>query len=413
MDALPWQAVCIESKEFTLSTTPLVVDLDGTLLRSDLLLETGLCFFRHRPLQWHKPLGWLSRGKAILKEKLALASDIEVGSLPYDPQVIALIEAERRNGRPVVLATASHQSLAERVAGHLQLFDRVLATSAGHNLSAHRKRDLLVAQYGEGGFDYIGNSRDDLPVWAAARKAYVVNPERGVEGRARALGNVEQVIRSNPASLRDWRKALRLHQWTKNLLVFAGVIFGQKLLDRASFITSVEAFAVFCLLSSAVYLVNDVRDREADRLHPVKSQRPIASGALGVGTAIIAAAVLAGGALVAAATINAPFAFVASAYLLLMWWYSWSIKHVVILDVLALAGGFVLRAAGGAVAVEVTFSHWLLLLTLLLATQTGDPMLRGTDPWDPYDHVGPSIIAGVRPEDMSAVAKAASRAISR
>jgi 4-hydroxybenzoate polyprenyltransferase len=139
------------------------------------------------------------------------------------------------------------------------------------------------------------------------------------------------------------------------------------LLDRASLVTSLEAFGVFCLLSSAVYLVNDVRDRDADRVHPIKSKRPVASGALGVGTAITAAAVLAGTALVVAATINAPFATVAAAYLGLMWWYSWSIKHVVILDVLALAGGFVLRAAGGAVAVAVTFSHWLLLLTLLLA----------------------------------------------
>jgi 4-hydroxybenzoate polyprenyltransferase len=160
---------------------------------------------------------------------------------------------------------------------------------------------------------------------------------------------------------------MRPRQWTKNLLVFAGVIFGEKLLDRASFITSLEAFGVFCLLSSAVYLVNDVRDREADRVHPMKSKRPIASGALGTSTALLAAAVLAGGALVVAATINAPFAMVAAAYLLLMSWYSLSIKHVVILDVLALAGGFVLRAAGGAVAVHVEFSHWLLLLTLLLA----------------------------------------------
>jgi 4-hydroxybenzoate polyprenyltransferase len=162
-------------------------------------------------------------------------------------------------------------------------------------------------------------------------------------------------------------RAMRPRQWTKNLLVFAGVIFGEKLLDPRAFVASVEAFGVFCLLSSAVYLVNDVRDREADRVHPLKSKRPIASGALGARTALGAAAVLAGAALVVAATINVPFALVAAAYLALMSWYSFSIKHVVILDVLALAGGFVLRAAGGAAAVEVTFSHWLLMLTLLLA----------------------------------------------
>ena len=160
---------------------------------------------------------------------------------------------------------------------------------------------------------------------------------------------------------------MRPGQWTKNLLVFAGVIFGQKLLDPASRLTALAAFGVFCLLSSAVYLLNDVRDREADRVHPVKSRRPIASGALGSGTAVTAAAVLAGVALIAAAAISAPFALVAAAYLALMAVYSWSLKHVAILDVLSLSGGFLLRAAGGAVAVQVTFSHWLLLLTLLLA----------------------------------------------
>lgn len=160
---------------------------------------------------------------------------------------------------------------------------------------------------------------------------------------------------------------MRPRQWTKNLLVFAGVIFGQKLDDPACRLIALAAFGVFCVLSSSVYLLNDVRDREADRVHPAKSQRPIASGALAPGTALVASAVLAGAGLVVAAWINTSFGLVAAAYLVLMTWYSLSIKHVVILDVLALAGGFVLRAAGGAVAVQVIFSHWLLMLTLLLA----------------------------------------------
>jgi 4-hydroxybenzoate polyprenyltransferase len=160
---------------------------------------------------------------------------------------------------------------------------------------------------------------------------------------------------------------MRPHQWTKNLLVFAGVIFGQKLLDPASVGIAFAAFGVFCLLSSAVYLINDVRDRDADRVHPLKSRRPIASGAVSPGTALTVAAGLAAVALAGAVVISTPFALVAAGYLALMSAYSLSIKHVVILDVLALAGGFVLRAAGGAVAVGVDFSHWLLLLTLLLA----------------------------------------------
>jgi 4-hydroxybenzoate polyprenyltransferase len=160
-------------------------------------------------------------------------------------------------------------------------------------------------------------------------------------------------------------RAMRPRQWTKNVLVFAGVIFGQRLNETKSVETAFLAFAVFCLMSSAVYLLNDVRDRDADRLHPAKAKRPIASGALGVGPALTAAALFAVISLVVGFWINRTFGLVATGYLALMAAYSLSIKHVVILDVLALACGFVLRAAGGAAAVQVAFSHWLLLLTLL------------------------------------------------
>jgi 4-hydroxybenzoate polyprenyltransferase len=162
-------------------------------------------------------------------------------------------------------------------------------------------------------------------------------------------------------------RSLRPGQWTKNFIVFAGLIFSQKLLDREAEAGAVVAFIVFCLLSGVVYLVNDVRDREADRRHPIKSARPIASGQLPVRVAISTAVVLAAVALAAAAAVNRGFALVALSYLVLLVIYSASLKHLVILDVLTIAMGFVLRAAGGAVAISVPFSDWLLLLTLLLA----------------------------------------------
>lgn len=164
---------------------------------------------------------------------------------------------------------------------------------------------------------------------------------------------------------------MRPHQWTKNLLVFAGVGFGEKLTDPKSAALAAGAFAVFCLLSSSVYLINDVHDREADRQHPDKKNRPIASGALSVRTAVVAALAFSGIALAGAFWISRDFGLIAAAYLALMGVYSFWMKHIVILDVLVLAGGFVLRAAGGAVAVDVSFSHWLLLLTLLLALFLG------------------------------------------
>ena len=162
-------------------------------------------------------------------------------------------------------------------------------------------------------------------------------------------------------------RSLRPSQWTKNLIIFAGLIFGQRLLDTSAVLTSVAAFGVFCALSGVVYLVNDVADRHADRLHPRKRHRPIASGAVPVPLALATALILGAGALVGAFLLRFEFGLVATTYVLLLGLYSGPLKHVVIIDVLTIAIGFVLRAAAGAIVIEVEIGHWLLIVTLLLA----------------------------------------------
>jgi 4-hydroxybenzoate polyprenyltransferase len=165
--------------------------------------------------------------------------------------------------------------------------------------------------------------------------------------------------------------ALRPHQWTKNVLVFAGLVFAQRLREWRDVELSLAAFVVFCGLSSVVYLVNDLQDRDADRQHPLKARRPIASGALAPSAAWTAAVVLGAASMIGAIAINRPFAIVCGAYVLLLIAYSIWFKHIVILDVLVLASGFVLRAAAGAEAIAVPFSNWLLLVTLLGALFIG------------------------------------------
>lgn len=350
-----------------MTTVPLVIDLDGTLLRSDLLLETGLSFLRHRPLHLHKPLGWLGKGKAMLKEKLALATHVEIDNLPYDPQVIALIEAERRNGRTVVLATASHQSLAERIAEHLQLFDQVWATTAERNLTAHRKRDLLVEHYGEGGFDYVGNSHDDVVVWAAARKAYVVNPERGVESRARAKGNVADVIRSDQSTLKDWVKALRLHQWMKNLLIFVPLLAAHQLANPLLLWQGVLAFLFFGLCASSVYLLNDLLDLADDRHHHTKRNRPFAAGRLSIRSGVIAFPVLLLVSFAGAAWfLPWQFAGVLAGYYILTLAYSLALKRYMAIDVIALALLYTVRIIAGAAAFGLPLTFWILAFSMFM-----------------------------------------------
>lgn len=346
---------------------PFVVDLDGTLLRSDMLLETGMAFVRHKPLSLFKPLGWLAKSKIALKEGLAHATDIDVSLLPYDPEIIALIKGERSKGRSIILATASHYTLAKRIADHLQLFDEVLATNAERNLSAHRKRDLLVEHYGEKGFDYAGNSHDDIPVWAAARHAYVVNPTPGVERRAQTQGNVEQVIRSNPSGIKDWFKALRLHQWMKNTLIFVPLLAAHQLTNPLLLWQAVLAFLFFGLCASSVYLLNDLLDLADDRHHHSKRNRPFAAGRLSIKSGLMAFPVLLVMAFDGAALLLPwQFAGVLVAYYILTLAYSMSLKRHMAIDVMALAMLYTVRIIAGAAACGLELTFWILAFSMFI-----------------------------------------------
>lgn len=346
---------------------PLVVDLDGTLLRSDLLMETAMAMARSQPLKIFKMLGWLLKGKAALKEGLALATQIDVSVLPYDPEVIELIEAERATGRMIVLATASHDSLAARIAEHLKLFDLVVASNADRNLSAHKKRDLLVGHYGEGGFDYLGNSLDDLPIWRAARRALVVNPESGVESRAKAQGNVQKVIRSNVSGLRDWRKALRMHQWMKNALIFVPLLAAHQLNQPSQLLNGALAFLFFGLCASSVYVLNDLLDLADDRHHQSKRKRPFACGKLSIKAGLIVVPLL----LIAAfggAALLLPWQFsaVLGAYYLLTLAYSLYLKRQMAVDVIVLAMLYTARILAGAAVFGLPLTFWILAFSMFI-----------------------------------------------
>ncbi|MDE1198928.1 hypothetical protein BWR59_18230 [Pseudomonas sp. Bc-h] len=346
---------------------PLVVDLDGTLLRSDLLMETAMAFVRSKPLKVFKMLGWLLKGKAALKEGLALETQIDVSVLPYDPQIIDMINAEKANGRMIVLATASHVSLAERIAEHLQLFDLVLASNANRNLSGNNKRDLLVAHYGEGGFDYVGNSKDDLPIWNVSRQAYVVNPDRGVESRVKAMSQVEPTIRTNTSGLRDWRKAMRMHQWLKNALIFVPLLASHRFTQFDLMRDGVFAFFCFGLCASSVYILNDLLDLGDDRHHKSKCNRPFASGRLSIKAGLIFVPTL----LVAAfgaALLLLPWQFsaVMAAYYGLTLAYSLQLKRLMAVDVIVLAMLYTTRIIAGVAAFNLTLTFWILAFSMFI-----------------------------------------------
>jgi 4-hydroxybenzoate polyprenyltransferase/phosphoserine phosphatase len=347
---------------------PLVVDLDGTLLRSDVLIECVWAFLKASPLRCWQLLVWLLRGgKAGLKAQLAAATDLDVTGLPYETSLLAQLAAERAEGRALVLATATHRRYAQAIADHLGCFDEVHATEGEVNLSARRKRERLIAVFGERGFDYAGNSRDDVPVWASAARAWVVNPERGVERAAQAQGNVDRVIETRPAPLKVFVRALRLHQWLKNLLIFVPVLAAHQLGRPATVLTAALAFVAFGLCASSVYLLNDLLDLEDDRHHPCKRNRPLASGALPLRWGVaLCPVLLAGGALLAFGCLPLRFGLTLFAYYALTLAYSLYLKRLVMVDVVVLAALYTARIVAGATAIGARLSFWLLAFSMFV-----------------------------------------------
>ena len=346
------------------------MDLDGTLIRSDLLVESALAYIKPNPLRGFQLLGWLAGGKANLKGHLAAAVTLDVAHLPFDSAVLAMIAEEKAKGRPIILATASHRKFADQVSAHLGHFDFVMATDGAVNLSANAKRDALVAKFGKGGFDYLGNSADDLPIWAASGRAYAVNPSDAVERKARALGNLEHVFKSNPGA--SWTKAMRLHQWAKNLLLFVPLLAGHRVAEIPLLVNAVIAFIVFGLCASSVYLLNDLFDLADDRQHPTKRDRPFASGKLDIRLGLIAVPLL----LIAAfagsiAALPWQFTAALSTYYVLTLAYSLGLKRLMMIDVTVLALLYTLRVIAGAFAIEVEPTFWILAFSMFIFLSFG------------------------------------------
>jgi 4-hydroxybenzoate polyprenyltransferase/phosphoserine phosphatase len=347
--------------------TPLVVDLDGTLLRSDLLVETGFATLGRRPRSIFSVFRALLKGKAALKHCLAGMTSVNVSTLPYDLSVLELIKAAKAEGRTVYLASASAESLVKAVASHLSVFDGWFGSTLTKNLSGNAKAQCLVTAFGERGFDYVGNDKADLRVWSHARRALSVRSGSAVEKQlAKSHGDV-QILKSESAGVRTWLRLLRVHQYAKNLLVFVPLAVSHSY-GLASITAAVVAFIAFSLTASGVYVLNDLVDLEADRAHRTKRNRPLANGSIPVLSAVLALPFLLGGGLMLAATLGFEFLEVMFVYLALTTAYSFLLKRKLMLDVVVLASLYTWRVIGGAVVIQVLPSQWLLAFSMFIFT---------------------------------------------
>lgn len=346
---------------------PLCVDLDGTLIDTDLLFESYVAFVRAKPLLAFMPILWLIFfGKAGLKARLVNQVKLDVAYLPYNSIVLAAIRMEKANGRQIVLVTASHLIYAQEIAEHLQVFDRVLGTETV-NLSSHRKAEHLVLDYGEKCFDYIGNSADDLPVWKRAFKAWIVNAPKSVISKAKSQGYVEKVIDTQPSRLQSWVTELRFHQWLKNVLIFVPLIAAHQLANIDLLKNGFWAFLAFGMCASSVYVLNDLLDLSDDRHHPNKRNRPFAAGRLSILSGLAVAPLL----LIASFCVAAwflPWRFAATlfCYYVLTLAYSFALKRFVMIDVITLGILYTIRIVAGTFAFKLVPSFWILAFSIFI-----------------------------------------------
>ena len=354
---------------------PLCVDLDGTLIRTDALIEGFLSIVSGRDGIYKLPR-LLTRSRAAFKQRVAALSDLKPELLPYNAELIEFLRGQKQSGRRIVLVTAADTQTARAIASYLGLFDEIVASDGERNLKGETKAVELVRRYGIKGFDYAGDSRADLAVWRAADEIIIVNAPHGVARGARLLGKVVTEIDNRHSLVRAAIRGMRPHQWVKNLLVFVPLLVSRSFTDWFGFLGGLGIFASLCMAASGIYLLNDLVDLTADRRHTNKRNRPFASGALPLlFGAFLAMALLTIG---FALALSVGAAHLLAVYLGISLAYSLAFKQYPLLDVFILSALYTLRIVVGGVASGHQATLWLLafsgftFLSLALVKRAGE-----------------------------------------
>ena len=339
------------------------VDLDGTLVRTDTLVE-GLLTFLRNPRNWSGLWRWPLSSRAALKRQVASRSALDLTLLPYERTLIDYLQAQQKCGRRLVLATAADRAVADGVNAHLQLFDEIIASDGINNLKGRAKGEALAKRFGAGKFTYVGNSWPDLAIWRHAGSAVVVNAPRRVGDKVAEVTLVERRIDDRPSRVKSLLKALRPHQWLKNVLVFLPIVTANALRDGRAWTDAAVMFLAFCVTASAVYIINDLTDLSADRAHPRKRRRPFASGDLPLTLGLLVAPLLLVLGVVLGLAIGA--AHIVALYVVCSLAYSIKLKELPLVDVFTLAFLYTVRVFGGAEASSYHLSPWFLAFSTFL-----------------------------------------------
>lgn len=345
---------------------PLCVDLDGTLILTDLILERVIRVLRRHPIKLLWMLAWVLKGPLYFKQQLK-DIELDVGLLPIREDLVAYLWQQKGLGHEIVLVTASLQTWGQEVALRFQgLFDAVYGSSQElGNLKGPTKAAFLKQKYPEG-FTYIGDSLADIPVFEAAQTAVPVGSKSFVQRvHSRFKIDTGHQFKVSEVNWRIWVRALRVHQWTKNLLVFLPMVLAHKI-AWAPFVNSVWAFLGFSFMASAIYLINDLVDLDSDRQHAKKKLRPLAAGLLSSIYAVGAALILLIGSVTVGALLSQEYLVVLIGYFILTSVYSFYLKSQLLVDVVVLAGLFTVRIFAGSAATDIVISEWLLAFSIFI-----------------------------------------------
>lgn len=347
---------------------PLVLDVDDALLKTDLLHETALTYLKTSIFAFFNLMLWLLKGKAVLKRRLAERVILNVDDLPVNTDLVAFAADAHASGRKIGLATAADELLIRRLGKRFNFVSFVVASDGLSNMKGRTKAAELNRLF-PGGFAYAGDSHSDIEVWRHAKSMVLVGTDGDTTRRALALGKpVEAHFKRPRLGLRGWAKALRVHQWAKNALVFLPMILAGMANDPLSIVNATIAFVCMSLMASGTYLINDLFDLADDRAHPGKRNRPLASGALRIKHGIALALLLISGSLALGFFLGVAVIALLATYLLVTLGYSFYLKRQTILDAFTLAALFTMRLGLGVAAVGATASPWLLVFSMFLFT---------------------------------------------
>ncbi|MCQ8182737.1 UbiA family prenyltransferase [Methylomonas sp. SURF-1] len=344
---------------------PLVVDLDGTLIRTDTLVESIILLLKRKPLCLILMVFWLLSGRAYFKSRIANSVELDVRLLPYRDDLLEYLQAAKNTGRHLILATAAHKTVAERVAAHLGFFDMVLGSDGSVNLKGRVKLAAIQSSVGPE-FVYAGDSGADLPIWQQAQAAILVNSPARVARVVRATCSVEREFFETGNRFYLWIRAMRVHQWLKNLLLFVPLLTAFSFREYEKIAMALCGFFAFSLAASATYMGNDMWDLESDRRHPRKKSRPFACGSLPLIQGLVVAAAFLSLGLLLAFKVSLAFMSILVVYLIVTTSYTWCLKTYVLIDVLVLSLLYSLRIFAGSVAADVLVSFWLLAFSVFI-----------------------------------------------